>query len=868
MLYTFIGNLGHLFVISAFIFSILTVVAYFIASVYQKQSLALETKQWKYFGRLAYLCHSIGVIGVVFTLFYIIYAHRYEYHYAWSHSSNHLPIYYMVSCFWEGQEGSFLLWIFWHVVLGWVLIATNKFWESSVMTIFAAVQTFLVSMILGVVVWNLKIGSDPFILLRDAMPHLPIFQMNPDFVPQDGSGLNPLLQNYWMVIHPPTLFLGFALTIVPFSYCIAGLWQKRYTDWVRPALPWSLFGGAVLGLGILMGGYWAYETLNFGGYWNWDPVENAVYVPWLVLVATIHTMIAYRSKGSGLIASMVLSISSFLLILYATFLTRSGILGDASVHSFTDLGLSGQLLLYLITFLVLSLTLFFIRFFQGGIPASQKEITAYSGDFWLFIGVTVLCLSAFQVLFETSKPVYNKVIEALWGWNPKWTTADPIPFYTQMQMWGGILVALFSATTQFFWWKNLQKQKFTEVVTVPLSITLLVSTLWIAIAGIYHWEFIILLTVSVYALVVNATIMIEVLRKSSFKLTGGSIAHIGIALMLLGIMFSAGYSKIVSKNNSGLLLFDPKENPNIKNNENEDNVLLWRNQSTTMTGFDITYKGEFMEGVGISNYLPKSSLYILKEEHKAIVLEDIRYQNKVQFRRGDTIQIYPENTYYQVEYKDKKGNTFSLYPRAQINEDMGGLLASPDIYRQWSRDLYTHVSSIPVPDEEKEWTETEQFEVSLKDTFFVNDYVAILEGVSRIMEDRLFKLGSKDAGVKAHIKILGKTKTYEMNPAFIIKDNMAARIPDNSPELGLKITLLNINPETNIYTFGVNTAQKDYIIMKAMEKPLINLLWIGTFLLMIGFGIATYRRYTEFVKMRDKGMEVKIQQKEVKEVGV
>ncbi|MEI9919592.1 MAG: cytochrome c biogenesis protein CcsA [Bacteroidota bacterium] len=86
-----------------------------------------------------------------------------------------------------------------------------------------------------------------------------------------------------MVIHPPTLFLGFALTLFPFAFCLAGLWDKKYSEWIKPALPWTVLAGAVLGLGILMGGIWAYETLNFGGYWNWDPVENAVYVPWLVL---------------------------------------------------------------------------------------------------------------------------------------------------------------------------------------------------------------------------------------------------------------------------------------------------------------------------------------------------------------------------------------------------------------------------------------------------------------------------------------------------------------------------------------------------------------------------------------------------------
>src|SRR5690606_26363323 len=129
-------------------------------------------------------------------------------------------------------------------------------WEGPVMAVFALVQAFLMSMILGVIIpgIDLKIGSTPFLLLKEALPDLPVWQMDPNFIPKDGNGLNPLLQNYWMVIHPPTLFLGFATTLIPFSYALAGLWRKSTHEWIRPALPWALFSAAILGLGILMGG--------------------------------------------------------------------------------------------------------------------------------------------------------------------------------------------------------------------------------------------------------------------------------------------------------------------------------------------------------------------------------------------------------------------------------------------------------------------------------------------------------------------------------------------------------------------------------------------------------------------------------------
>src|SRR5690349_5760805 len=346
----FIGNLGHFFVITSFIAAVMTAFMYYNATVADD----LTAKAgWLLNGRVGFYLHAISVLGICVSLFVIIANHYFEYHYAYNYSDLKLPSYYLVSTFWNGQEGSFMLWMFWQAVLGLVLIHTNKFWEAPVMVVFALVQAFLASMILGVVIpgLNLKIGSSPFILLRDVMLDAPIFKAQPDFIPKDGNGLNPLLQNYWMVIHPPTLFLGFATTLVPFSFCLAGLWFKKYREWVRPALPWALFSGAVLGLGILMGGYWAYETLNFGGYWNWDPVENAVYVPWLILIAAIHTMISYKNSESALKASIILVIAVFVLILYSTYLTRSGVLGESSVHSFTDLGLSTQLGFYLLFFL-------------------------------------------------------------------------------------------------------------------------------------------------------------------------------------------------------------------------------------------------------------------------------------------------------------------------------------------------------------------------------------------------------------------------------------------------------------------------------------------------------------------------------------
>jgi cytochrome c-type biogenesis protein CcmF len=186
---------------------------------------------------------------------------------------------------------------------------------------------------------------------------------------------------------------------------------------------------------------------------------------------------------------------------------------------------------------------------------------------------------------------------------------------------------------------------------------------------------------------------------------------------------------------------------------------------------------------------------------------------------------------------------------------MGGLLVSPDIYRTVSADLYTHVSSVMKPTEDKEWSEPEEIKIKLGQEFFANDYVAILQSVDRVFEVEGVSLGNEDVAVKARIRIQGEQGEYFAEPIFLIKDKMVGRIPDEVQDLGIRIALLNIHPETSEFSMGINTRQKDWVVIKAMEKPYINVLWIGTLILMAGFGIAMSRRIREFRKMKEKGLE-------------
>jgi len=493
------GQLGNFFIILSLVASIQAAFCYFFA---EKN---LQEKGWLKLGRLSFRIHVFGVLGIIGVLMWMLANHYYEYAYVWRHSDNGMPMRYIFAAFWGGQEGSFLLWIFWHALIGLLLQRSAKTYEAGVMSVLSLVQAFLGTMILGVLVLGTKIGGNPFVLLRETPEYgnIPLF-LNPTYLERlDGQGLTPSLQNYWMTIHPPTLFLGFALTVVPFCYALAGLWKKDFYGWQKACLPWAFTGVMILGTGVLMGGAWAYEALSFGGFWAWDPVENASMVPWLTLVGASHLLIVNKNRGNSGFSAVLLCLSTFILVLYSTFLTRSGILGNASVHAFTDLGMQKQLLLYLLAFvfvgiyllqqhkmisfiyLCVTIVVFFSVFafdifpsilliswglvslgllFTGyffGFPKDEKEESIYSREFWMFAASFVLFLSAITISIFTSIPIFNK----LFGTNKAPFTPEK---FNSWQVPFAIVIALLLAIGQFYKYRDTDKKTLHGKTGCPL----------------------------------------------------------------------------------------------------------------------------------------------------------------------------------------------------------------------------------------------------------------------------------------------------------------------------------------------------------------------------------------------------------------
>ncbi len=784
---TLYGQIGHFLVLLSFVSAILASLSFFFASKSEQNK--QEQKSWYQIGSASFSLHGISIIAIFSTLFLMIINHQFQYYYVWQHSSKDLPWRYLLSCFWEGQEGSFLLWAFWHVVLGAIIMMKKKDYSSPVLMTISIVQIFLTSMLLGLYFGTYKIGSSPFILMKDAMPETPIFSINPNYVPEDGSGLNPLLQNYWMTIHPPTLFLGFASTVVPFAFAIASLWKKKYKEWILPALPWTLFSGMILGVGILMGGAWAYEALSFGGFWAWDPVENASLVPWLTLIAGLHTLVIYKSTGQSLRATFIFFILTFFLILYSTFLTRSGILGDSSVHSFTDLGMSGQLIIYMAALTIPSILLFLLRWKK--VPTPQKEEATFSREFWMFIGSIVLCISALQITFSTSIPVINKIFGTELA-----PPIDAIAHYNKWQLPLAMIVAFLTATIQFFKYKKTSIDYFLKQIALSGAMSMILTAIIVWSQQLYSAPHIAFTFSAVYAILGNFDFIIRSLS-GKIKMAGGSISHIGFGLMLLGILISNAKQEVISTNQMGISYgegFDAQSN--------RENVLLSKNVPTKIKDYEATYLSDSTVG---------------------------------------------ENTYFKVLYKKfdadgKLEETFTLHPNVQINERMGDV-ANPDTRHYWARDIYTHITAMKAKSNTNEEESFKIHKINVGDTIGLDGAYAVLKGLD-VNPQNLYDAQEGDIAIGAVIYIQTIDSNYTIEPIYFIRENHEYVIPTENESLGIKMKFVKVHPEDN--SISLEIAQKDitpaYIIMKAIVFPYINLLWIGVVIMTIGFLISIYRR--------------------------
>ena len=511
-----------------------------LVAVWSYYQTAAERQNFLKLGRSALYVSGAGIIAAAALLLNNILQHDFSYSYVWSYSDRKLPLHFLISTFYAGQEGSFLFWAVCSAVISFFVLryTRTRHSEAHVLTIFLATQTFLVLLLLF---------KSPFTAIWDAFPG----RIAPGQIPPDGKGLNPLLQNFWMVIHPPVLFIGFAVTAVPFSFAVAALWRKDFASWISSAFPWVLFSGLILGLGIMLGAYWAYGVLGWGGYWGWDPVENSSLIPWLVLMALVHTMLIQKRTGNFVRTNFALAILAFLFVVYSTFLTRSGVLGDSSVHSFTDPGAAVYTLLiaFLGVFAFLGFGMMTLR--RAELKQNAPPLQYRSRGFIVSLGSFALLALSAVVLFGTSLPIVSK------------TNVEP-SFYDTMSLPLAALIALLIGGSLLLRWENEDGAGFFK-----RSLKWIVASCAVAGAmayfGVHDGMMLAFGFASAFALFVNIEIAYFT-AKGDPRLTGGKIAHIGLALFFFGVLASGKYGE-------------------------KEHLALSLNSPQSIFGYTVTYKG-------------------------------------------------------------------------------------------------------------------------------------------------------------------------------------------------------------------------------------------------------------------------------------
>lgn len=799
------GQFGHFFLVLSLVASLVATISFFTAN---KTVDLNEKNSWLKIARFAFFLETVSVLSVFFLLYYIISNHYFEYKYVWQHSDKSLQLEYLLSCFWEGQEGSFLLWSFWHCVLGWVLIWKAKQWEPGVMTVVSFAQFCLATMVIGIYFFGNKVGSNPFVLLRNEMD-APIFAM-PDYLSKvtDGNGLNTLLQNYWMVIHPPILFLGFASTIVPFAFAYAGLMNKDH-KWISVALPWTSFSAAVLGLGIMMGAMWAYESLSFGGYWAWDPVENASLVPWLTLVAGLHCNLIYKHSGYSLRATYFFYIISFVLILYSTFLTRSGVLGDTSVHAFTDLGMNWQLLIFILVFLLPALFLYFKQYKQ--IPTIVKEEQTYSREFWMFIGSLVLFLSGFVILFITSLPVFNKIVSHFSFLKSIFKNAFSQPedaefTHNQIQVFVAIIIGILTALTQYLKYKDTPKAYLGKKIWLPTILTLITTLLIIFIYKVNYtkqgigFQIAIHLAIfsAVYAIIANAG-YIWLVFKGNIKASGASVAHIGFGLILLGILISSGRKSILSWNKTGITVLQK-----TKQEDPAENTTLFKGIATDMGQYMVTYT-------------------------------------------YDSLNERDRKRYFEIDFAPKDGSKgFKVYPDVIKNNKGEGFSANPDAKHYLTKDIFVYITSFKEDDRNSDTTTFRNRELKVGDTIFYSNGLMILNKVEVNPENKKSKYFDGETAMFLNMDIISKEGSrFNAFPGIAIKNNQMREITDTviAQSLVLKFNKV-VDQKEGKLEIGIKESQSltTLLTLKVLEFPMIKFLWLGVVVMCVGFIMSVMQR--------------------------
>jgi cytochrome c-type biogenesis protein CcmF len=659
----------------------------------------------------------------------------------------------------------------------------RRHYEAEVMFVWSTILSFLLLML---------IVKNPFTLIWESFPNdllhtgaIPPTVLNFAWIdkvkgiwaqyPTEGKGLNPLLQNYWMVIHPQILFTGFSSMAVPYTFAVAGLLRKEYQSWITVAKPWTVFGATVLGTGIILGGYWAYETLGWGGYWGWDPVENSSLIPWLVCIASVHTMMSQRRSGTFVRTNFVLSILCFIMVLYSTFLTRSGVLGETSVHSFVDAGMWAYWLLLGVIFLFgfFGFGLLLRRF--KDLPKIPIEHSIYSREFALFLGAFAICFAAMFITIGTSSPIITNIVKGR-------AAAVDTAYYVKTVLPLGIVVALLAGIGQLLWWKTSSARDLWKGLLYPLVSSVL-FTAGLIYVGMRDIPVVLFSFASALALFINLLVGYRIFVGNP-RYAGGAIAHIGVAMLFLGFVASSRY--------------DDKQTVSLEAGISKQ----------VLDGYTLTYVG-------------------------SRPIDNERQGYAVEVRHGN--------------------DRFTVLPVMRYSSQTNSMMRHPDILNMYTRDLYISPLSVETPNEVRQ----ESYSFKKGETKEIHGLsVRFVDFDFNDEEKGKMVTGSGEVTIGVNLAVVTNGEETVVKPLFKRTASGPVFVPASVPGSSVQFSIGSMKPnrenpaESSVEITVVDADMKvqsnrETLVIEASIKPYINLVWMGTITLIVGFVITIIRRVQE-----------------------
>jgi len=493
---------------------------------------------------------SAGLLTFAYLLLtYYFAVSDFSFEYVWQYSSIDLPMVYKITGTWAGQPGTYLLWV-WVIFLSaaWFAVTTK---HSTPL----ARRIQIITLVVGIYFIALTLIQTPFRSIYEldnvaamiARGDLPV-----NFVPLDGNGLNALLVNFWMIVHPPLMFIGYATMTIPFAAAIVYLLTKE-DGWEELTRQWARFTWLFLGMGIAVGGVWAYLVLGWGGFWAWDPVETASFIPWLTLTGFLHAAALHRkNKNTFAIAAPMLAAVSFILVIYAAIVVRSGVFN--SVHAFGEASTGTLLLLFISVITLVSLGLGIKRYFE------ETETTEEDRGFWnktniFYITLLIFVVLAFVSFWGITFPVFIQLTQ-----NVKVNVASDTKNFFNVWSYPFTLVLLL-ALGFCLNYKEALKEKQKKILFIVMGLTLLTmlprtdsfyvldhnSPFWTREPGIYKLIGSISLLSIFPPLIYAAASVIEYLngfmRSTSIRVRikgiGITMVHIAVVLIIIGAVISS-----------------------------------------------------------------------------------------------------------------------------------------------------------------------------------------------------------------------------------------------------------------------------------------------------------------------------------------